>query len=325
MTASIKGTKQSDPALNGTSGNDKIQGKGGNDTITGGQGNDSIDGGKGIDTAVYNGSYGDYAISFDGTGNLKITVADSVSGRDGTDALKHVEWLQFSDALVDVGNNVTHYSQATIGGAAVQGAGDPQPGKMWFGTGNTATNFNIATLNNQDIELGLKIKFRSGPDIVPTTVDGDGTAHYIAPAGLQTPSRAAWNFDYVVNTAVDGSTSTLSDFTFKMVITQTSPTNVVDTEVFTLNAATHTWLNETFTAGFAGDDFTPTYANPNSATVPAMLYSQVAGNSVNLGFLASAFGPVGTSTLAGNEYDIQLQAFDDVQLIGVVHDVVTLA
>src|SRR3954471_6631742 len=112
MAKPIQGTKQADLTLSGTEGNDTIQGKDGNDFITGGKGNDNIDGGDGIDTAVYSGNYVDYAISLKGTGNDKITVSDSHAGRDGTDQLKHVEFLKFNDAIFDVQSDVAHRADA---------------------------------------------------------------------------------------------------------------------------------------------------------------------------------------------------------------------
>jgi hypothetical protein len=69
--------------------------------------------------------------------------------------------------------------------------------------------------------------------------------------------------------------------------------------------------------GFGGDDFN----HPASAQVQ----SQVAENGVNLGFLVGAFGPLSTSTQAGTTYDIQLEAFSGVHLVGMVHDIVQLA
>src|SRR3954462_15692153 len=123
MAKPIQGTKQADLTLSGTEGNDTIQGKDGSDFITGGKGNDNIDGGNGIDTAIYSGIFADYTIGIKGTGNDKITVSDSVVGRDGTDELKHVEFLKFNDAIFDVQSDVTHRSDASIGGNEIQGAG----------------------------------------------------------------------------------------------------------------------------------------------------------------------------------------------------------
>src|SRR4051812_41387405 len=111
MAKPIKGTKDDDDlTLNGTIGNDTIQGKDGNDLIKGGMGNDKIDGGNGIDTAVYSGNIAQYTITPLGTGNDKVVVADSVAGRDGTDELKKVEFLQFNDGVVDIQHGVSwHY------------------------------------------------------------------------------------------------------------------------------------------------------------------------------------------------------------------------
>src|SRR3954468_17969376 len=45
---------------------------------------------------------------------------------------------------------------------------------------------------------------------------------------LATPARSAWNFDYVVSTALGGSTTTLDAFTFKLAVTQ----NGTNTHIF---------------------------------------------------------------------------------------------
>src|SRR5262245_33296639 len=91
--------------------------------------------------------------------------------------------------------------------------------EMFFGDGNKPTNYNISVDSKTHIELGLKIHYRQGDDITPGSVDSDGTAHYQAPSGTQVvdpvhhvpvanASRAAWNFDFSVNTGLDGSTHT---------------------------------------------------------------------------------------------------------------------
>src|SRR5689334_429220 len=121
MASPIKGTKGDDnglllPTIVGTAGNDKIQGKGGNDIIKGGQGDDDIDGGQGFDTAVYTGSFFDYDITIKGTGNDKVTVADHIANRDGTDSLKQIEALQFGDVTIRLDQNnaaVTRADSAT--------------------------------------------------------------------------------------------------------------------------------------------------------------------------------------------------------------------
>lgn len=89
----------------GGGGADKLKGGSGNDFIVGGAGNDDIDGDRGIDTASYQGNFSEYALSFKRTGELKGTVTDLAAGRDGTDTLKRVEYLQFRDGLYDVAND----------------------------------------------------------------------------------------------------------------------------------------------------------------------------------------------------------------------------
>lgn len=100
----VRGTDGGD-ALAGGFGDDTIEGRGGDDALTGGGGNDAIDGGSGNDTAIFAGSFGQYAIRFDeATGRHVIT--DSVSGRDGVDSVIGVEVFRFSDRDFQPGDTV---------------------------------------------------------------------------------------------------------------------------------------------------------------------------------------------------------------------------
>ena len=189
--------------------------------------------------------------------------------------------------------------------------------EMFFGDGNLPTNYNISVDSKTDIELGLKIHYRQGVDITPTSVDADGTAHYNVPAGTQVidpahgvgsarPDRAAWSFDFSVNTGLDGSTKTLDAFDFRIIITSGDG----EQGVFDMNhlAPGNTpW--GTLAGGFADEDG----ANP-----------QLSQNSVNLGFgfLQTIFGADALN--AGETYDIQLQAFDHGKIVAQVHDVLLL-
>ena len=211
---------------------------------------------------------------------------------------------------------------------AVQTATDPHPGTMFFGGGNAPTNYNIADLNEQNVELGLKLHVFKGADFVPTSVDTDGTAHYSVTSGISPlqSNRADWNFDYVVDTGINHSASTLGDFGFKIVITELAGSAHGTSATFDLDPASHVWVNETHApgSGFGGDDFN----TPASAAVE----SKVAENSVNIGFVAlqAIFGPLASSTAPSTQYDIQLEAFshdahgNHQTQIGSVHDVLTL-
>ncbi len=72
-------------------GNDNLNGGGGDDTLHGGGGDDNLDGGEGVDTAVFGGSYTEYHFQ------NRLTVKDTVNGRDGVDQLKNVEKITFSE------------------------------------------------------------------------------------------------------------------------------------------------------------------------------------------------------------------------------------
>jgi hypothetical protein len=192
--------------------------------------------------------------------------------------------------------------------------------EMFFGDGNLPTNYNITVDDKADIELGLKVHYRQGNDILPVSVDADGTAHYVVPDGTQVvdpahgvssanPARAAWNFDFSVNTGLEGSTNTLDDFDFRIIITSGDG----EQGVFDLNhlAPGNTpWVNDPPTGGFADEDG----SDP-----------QLSQNSVNLGF--NFFAPIfGTDRLdAGETYDVVLQAFDDKgKIVAQVHDALLL-
>ena len=65
------------------------------------------------------------------------------------------------------------HSIGTLDASSYQGAGDPSPGEMWFnftpppaGSGNLPANYNISVDDKTDIELGLKIHYRQGDDIL---------------------------------------------------------------------------------------------------------------------------------------------------------------
>jgi hypothetical protein len=74
--------------LTGTTTNDKLESLGGNDMI---------DGGLGTDTAVFHGARNNYTFTPLPNGDLQVS---SINGVDGTDTLRSIEYLQFSDMSV---------------------------------------------------------------------------------------------------------------------------------------------------------------------------------------------------------------------------------
>jgi Ca2+-binding RTX toxin-like protein len=97
----LKGDYQNNIFFGGA-GNDTFVGREGDDNLTGGGGNDLIDGGPGNDVAVYSGAHSDYAISANAYGWV---IQDTRAGSpDGTDTLRGVETLQFSDGTTTLGH-----------------------------------------------------------------------------------------------------------------------------------------------------------------------------------------------------------------------------
>jgi Ca2+-binding RTX toxin-like protein len=81
----------------GGSNNDNLTGSTLGNVFTGGLGNDTIVGLAGVDTAVFSGNLASYTISVvNGNG--------TVVGLDGTDGLTSIEYLQFADQTIFVGN-----------------------------------------------------------------------------------------------------------------------------------------------------------------------------------------------------------------------------
>jgi Domain of unknown function (DUF4214)/RTX calcium-binding nonapeptide repeat (4 copies) len=107
--------------------NDYLKGYGGNDTFIGGPGNDVIDGGAGWSTAIYVGNKADYTWQARDDGSVLLT--DGVAGRDGTDLLLNVQFLQFQDGFkfVLTGDEAR---VARLYGAAFSRAPDI-PGLIW--------------------------------------------------------------------------------------------------------------------------------------------------------------------------------------------------
>ncbi len=107
------GSEYSD-RLNGGDGNDEVFGMGGDDrvnagdgddTITGGEGDDEIFGNGGIDTSRYNGSIFGFLWAAGQGNTLIVSDTDPSDGNDGTDTLRHIEFLQFDDYTFEIGGN----------------------------------------------------------------------------------------------------------------------------------------------------------------------------------------------------------------------------
>lgn len=87
----------------GNAADNQLTGNSGNNTFEAAAGNDTLDGGSGTDTARYSGNRADYLIT---AVSNAYTIADSVSGRDGTDTVTGIEKLLFADVTsMNLGSN----------------------------------------------------------------------------------------------------------------------------------------------------------------------------------------------------------------------------
>ena len=94
----IESSSQSDTII-GTELADHIFALAGDDLISGGESNDIIEGGDGNDTAIYTGKFSDYIVS---RNSNYLQLSDERKGvNDGIDMMKNVEYIQFSDQLIE--------------------------------------------------------------------------------------------------------------------------------------------------------------------------------------------------------------------------------
>ncbi|WP_194164561.1 cadherin domain-containing protein [Microvirga thermotolerans] len=80
--------------------NNVLIGNDGSNALQGGQGDDTLDGGAGDNVAVFSGQKSDYIIARNGDGSW--TVADKRFGHDGTDQLRNIQTLRFSDGTISL-------------------------------------------------------------------------------------------------------------------------------------------------------------------------------------------------------------------------------
>lgn len=178
--------------LNGNDGNDIIDGGAGADTLAGGAGadnlrgelgNDALDGGSDIDTAIFSGTLAQYTLGATANGW-------TLSGADGVDTLTGIEFAQFSDQTLSLGN-FAPTGAVTINGTAIQGqtltASNTLADTNGLGTisyqwlsSSDGTNWSPAgaggTLALEQALVGQQIK------VIASYADGHGTAESIASA-----------------------------------------------------------------------------------------------------------------------------------------------
>jgi len=204
------------------------------------------------------------------------------------------------------GNNNSNYFGALDASSTRDGAG-PSTEPYW-GSGNSTNNYDVFVNHAKNIELGLKIHEYRGSDVAPV---GDGDYDVAAGASPLNANRSTWNFDYSINTGVEGGHKTLDAFDFRITITSGDANEVAVLDLIHLGAG-----NTPF--HLVGGGLADGFADEDGSN------AQIAQNSVNLGFgfLKAVFGADFQN--AGESYTIKLEAFEGHKLIGVVQEHVDL-
>ncbi len=198
-------------------------------------------------------------------------------------------------------------------------------GNLLVGTGIPAVNFGTARNEAAGIELGLGVIYRQGPTVASTDDYTDGVLRFTVNDGPQStmngsfanhPLRAAWNFNFSVATGLNGTTTNLADYTFKLLY-DVDPSSATLYRPLTLEAGgTGTsgfwWTDDQTGIAFITGDGGNIRVTQNSSNYAFGFYQA---------FLASPYGP--SNNFAGPaQFDIIVQAFDGAQLIAQNHIVV---
>ena len=123
----------------GSNYNDSLTGRGAS-ILMGGGGNDTLIG-QGTDTAAFRGNKADYTINLV---NTTYTVSDTVTGRDGTDTLTNIKYLQFADQKYTLGGSSAAASLSFNSAQSAIGQLNGQYEQI-ADTGNKTINSNSAT------------------------------------------------------------------------------------------------------------------------------------------------------------------------------------
>ncbi|MDB2639002.1 flagellin [Alphaproteobacteria bacterium] len=129
----------------GGDGADTITGNNKGNEITGNNGNDTIDGSGGTDVSIYSEAYANYSISSSG-GTVTVSHTGG-SANEGTDTLKNIEYIKFSDGYYDVATATWN------NGGTVPGLTGSETGGKTGGVANGASAINVAGMTLKDIKI----------------------------------------------------------------------------------------------------------------------------------------------------------------------------
>lgn len=190
--------------------------------------------------------------------------------------------------------------------------GDVNPGVI-FGSGNANGSFTIGT--GSGVEIGLRAKTRYNSSGAPENTfnwDGGNTYTFDPANGNPPADRAMWNFEWSINTDVNGdSGNDLSDFFYELALFKVDADGSDLSDAFVFDP-----INTLYADHSIGDN-TTTSATDSVAGDPISYLSLISSNNVaqnswNYGF----FNGVGTGALEGidpslaGKYIIRLTAFN---------------
>jgi hypothetical protein len=205
------------------------------------------------------------------------------------------------------------------------------PGFLWQGAGNPAITMQRKRNLTAGIELAIKGIERFGPDQPATYMDSDGVVHIEVPAGQSAPNRAAWNFTYSYDVALNGANPPLANYQAWLLIDLDPSKKAKYLPLKLAKLATYPALPcaaEPDLNGYGWKNGNTIVIGDDEGT------DQVTQNSQNLGFYLSQIdGDPNTSgiqpyTFTPGQFDVQMIILKpwDLKTLTVVHvafDVVT--
>ncbi len=219
---------------------DTVYGLGGNDLITGGSGNDRIYGGEGHDTAGYARTFAESSVVRLANGSIRVS-----NTTDGTDILRGVETLQFSDRTVQVDgyaradvngdgdSDIVYFSQAggSIGSFTMQDGFQQGAGALLGSPGSGAWDVQATGDFNYDANSDLVLKNQTtGQFYIWTVLNGvqtGGTS--LGTIGTSWDIRTTGDFNADGNSDVlwrDSSNGQFYVWSFNSNLVQTGSTNL---------------------------------------------------------------------------------------------------
>ncbi|ABD06346.1 VCBS [Rhodopseudomonas palustris HaA2] len=276
--------------------------------------------------AAANTAYGSYTLAANGEwvytlANGHAAVQSLAAGESLTDSFtaRTIDGtLQTVTITINGANDITSTVSGSVDNTATKGGSGNE---LIVGTGIPASGFGLVNQTDFGIELGLQVIYRQGPTVAPTDVDGygDGVLHFTVNDGAQetangsgsdNAARAAWSFNYSIATGLNGESSNLGAFTFKLLY-DVDPTESANYKTLTMVSKVgggYEWLDEQGHSIISDDG-----GNAN-----------VAQNSENYAFslaqayLANVYGPA--NNFDGDaRFDIQLQAYSGATLLATNH------